>query len=111
MDIYFDKIYKNVVRKKKNKVLINLKNLNDLNQEMKMRVFKKSIQDFTKSYYATRSKKIFQLIQQIESTKNSYKLTLGGCLILREKNHHNSKEREKKLVIFLNVIYFVLFTT
>ena len=72
--------------KKKNKVLINSKNLNDLNEEMKMRVFKKSIQDFTNSYYATRAKKIFQLIHQIESTKKA-KFTLGGCLILREKNH------------------------
>ena len=85
LDIYFDKIYKNVVRKKKNKVLINSKNLNDLNEEMKMRVFKKSIQDFTNSYYATRAKKIFQLIHQIESTKKAT-FTLGGCLILREKN-------------------------
>ena len=71
--------------KKKNKVLINSKNLNDLNEEMKMRVFKKSIQDFTNSYYATRAKKIFQLIHQIESTKKAT-FTLGGCLILREKN-------------------------
>ena len=86
LDIYFGKIYKNVVSKKKNKVLINSKNLNDLNEEMKMRVFKKSIQDFTNSYYATRAKKIFQLIHQIESTKKA-KFTLGGCLILREKNH------------------------
>ena len=86
LDIYFGKIYKNVVSKKKNKVLINSKILNDLNEEMKMRVFKKSIQDFTNSYYATRAKKIFQLIHQIESTKKA-KFTLGGCLILREKNH------------------------
>ena len=53
---------------------------------MKMRIFKKSIQDFTNTYYALRSKKIFNLIDHIETTKNA-KFTLGGCLILREKNH------------------------
>ena len=94
LDIYFNKIYKNMINKKRNEVLINLKSLNELNQEMKMRVFKKSIQDFTDTYYAARSKKIFHLIHQIESTKNT-KFTLGGCLILREKNHIILKKENK----------------
>ena len=94
LDIYFNKIYTTVISKKKNKVLINIKNLNDLNQEMKMRVFKKSIQDFTNTYYATRSKKILHLINQIKSTKKA-KFTLGGCLILREKNHIILKKENK----------------
>ena len=85
LDLYFNKIYKDVVNKKKNKILINLKSLNNLNQEMKMRVFKRSIKDFTKAYYSPRSKKIFNLINQIEAKKN-VKLTLGGCIILKEKN-------------------------
>ena len=86
LDLYFNKIYKDAVNKKKNKILISLKNLNNLNQEMKMRVFKKSIKDFTNAYYSPRSKKIFNLINQIKAKKNA-KLTLGGCIILREKNH------------------------
>jgi len=85
LDLYFNKIYKDAVNKKKNKILISLKSLNSLNQEMKMRVFKKSIKDFTNSYYSPRSKKIFNLINQIKEKKNA-KLTLGGCIILREKN-------------------------
>ena len=51
-----------------------------------MRVFKKAIQDFTKTYYSTRSKKVFNLIDQIEVKKNA-KLTLGGCIITRGKKH------------------------
>ena len=50
-----------------------------------MRVFKKSIKDFTNTYYSPRSKKIINLINQIKAKKNA-KLTLGGCIILREKN-------------------------
>ena len=94
LDLYFNRIYKNLINKKKNKILINLKSLNSLNQEMKMRVFKKSIKDFTNAYYSPRSKKIFNLINQIKTKKNA-KLTLGGCIILREKNHIILKKENK----------------
>ena len=85
LDQYFNKIYKNTVNKKNSIIMINLKNFNKINQEMKMRVFKKAIKDFTKAYYSTRSKKIFNLIDKIKAKKNA-KLTLGGCIISREKN-------------------------
>ncbi len=62
---------------------------------MKMRVFKKTIKDFTNSYYSPRSKKILQLINQIESKKDA-KLTLGGCVIFRQKNHIILKKEIKK---------------
>ena len=94
LDLYFSKIYKGMVNKRKNKILINLASLNSLNQEMKMRVFKKSIKDFTNVYYSPRSKKIFNLINQIKTKKNA-KLTLGGCIILREKNHIILKKENK----------------
>ena len=85
LDQYFNKIYKNTVKKRNNIIVINLKNFNKINQEMKMRVFKKAIKDFTKAYYSIRSKKIFNLIDKIKAKKNA-KLTLGGCIISREKN-------------------------
>ena len=83
LELYFNKIYKDTVKKKKNKIFIRLEGFNRLNKEMKMRVFKKSIKDFTNSYYSPRSKKIFNLIDQIRAKKNP-KLTLGGCIISRE---------------------------
>ena len=86
LDLYFNKIYEDIVDKKKNNILINLEGLNNLNQEMKMRVFKKSIKNLTNSYYSPRSKKIFNLINQIKAKKNA-KLTLGGCIIFRKKKH------------------------
>jgi tRNA(Ile)-lysidine synthetase, N-terminal domain len=64
LNYYFGKIYKDIIIKKKDKVFINLKKFNNINQEMKMLVLKKIIKDFTNSYYTTRSKKITNLINQ-----------------------------------------------
>ena len=85
LNVYFDKIYKNIIIKKKNKILINLKEFDDLNQEMKMRVLTQSIKVLKKSYYSVRSKKIVNLVEQLE-TKTYMKLTLAGCSIFKEKN-------------------------
>ncbi len=94
LDLYFSKIYKNLIQKKNSKVLLKLSSFDKLNQEMKMRVFNKIFKDFTNSYYAPRSKKIFNLINQLKTNKNA-KLTLGGCVILREKNHITFKKEIK----------------
>ena len=66
--------------------MINLEKLDNLNQEMKIRVFRKSIKDFTHAYYSPRSKKVLNLINQIK-VKKDRKLTLGGCIIFKEKKH------------------------
>ena len=84
--LYFNQVYEETTIKKKSRVLINLKKFNNLNQEMKMKVLNESIKEFTKSYYSTRSKKIINLVQQLE-TKNNTKFTLAGCFIFKEKNH------------------------
>ena len=63
LDLYFNQIYKKIAHRKKSKILINTKSLNDLNQEMKMRVIKKSITEISKSYYSPRSQKIINLIK------------------------------------------------
>ena len=94
INLYFDKIYKQSVTKKKDRILISLKIFNSLNDEMKMRVLSKSIKEFTKSYYLTRSKKIENLIKKIKSQPN-IKHTLSGCLILKAKNHILIKKEKK----------------
>ena len=53
---------------------------------MKIKIFKKSIKDFTNTYYTPRTKKVLNLIEQIYSKKNA-KLTLAGCLIFRDQSH------------------------
>ena len=94
LDIYFNKFYQDIVIKEKSKFMINLKSLNSLNDEMKMRILKKSLKDFTKSYYSPRSEKIFNIINQFKSGKKT-KLTLSGCLILQDKNHVTIKKENK----------------
>ena len=59
-----------------------------------MRILKKSIKDFTKSYYSPRSEKIFNIITQFNLGKKT-KLTLGGCLIFQDKNHVILKKENK----------------
>ena len=86
LDQYFNNIYKKMKKKGNNEIRINLRNFNNINQEMKMKVLKKAIKDFTKSYYSARSKKIFNVIDQIKA-KKIVKLTLGGCIITRDKKH------------------------
>ena len=61
---------------------------------MKMRVFKKSIVELTNAYYSPRSKKILNLVDKIKSGK-SLKLTLGGCIVYRQKNHICLKKETK----------------
>ena len=85
LDFYFNRIYNDVVVKKKEYLSISLKKFNNLNQEMKMRVVNKSIKELTKSYYTPRSKKTINLVRELEAKKKA-KLTLGGCLILMKKN-------------------------
>ncbi len=86
LDLYFNQIYKKIAHRKKSKILINTKSLNDLNQEMKMRVIKKSITEISKSYYSPRSQKIINLIKRLEMPSKT-KSTLGGCLIIKHQNH------------------------
>ena len=83
---FFDKIYKDIVAVKNNKIFINFEKFNNINQEIKVMVLKKAIRDFNKSYYSARTKKVINLINRIEESGNT-KLTLGGCVILREKKH------------------------
>jgi len=86
IELYFNKIYKQIVKKKKTKISINFNNFNSLNNEMKMRVLKQSIKDLTNTYYSPRSKKILNLAEQIDCRKEVNR-TLGGCAIYKEKNY------------------------
>ena len=96
LEIYFKKIYKDTVSKRKNKVIIDFKNLSSLNLEMKIKVFKKSIKEFTYAYYSPRSKKVLNLIEQLYAKKKMTRLTLGGCLIFRDQNHIILEKEPKK---------------
>ncbi len=95
LEVYFNEIYKDIVNRKKNKISINYKSLSSLNKEMKMRIFQRSIKDFTKAYYTPRSKKVLNLIDQIDNKKKA-RLTLGGCLVFKDQNHIILEKELKK---------------
>ncbi len=95
LDFYFSKIYRDLVDKKNKKVFINRKNFKSLNIEMKIKILKKSIKDLTNSYYLTRTKKILNLVNYIETSNNETKHSLGGCDIWVEKKHIILKKCKK----------------
>ena len=93
MDKYTKDISKNLIKKSKSEILIDLKKFIKLNLEIKLKIINESIKKLKKNYYNLRSKKVINLIKNIESRKN-HKATLGGCLFLVKKDQLRLK-REK----------------
>ena len=94
LDLYFNKIYQEIINKKKTQILINFNDFKILNNEMKMKILKQSIKDLSHLYYSPRSKKIFNLLEQIGRGKDINR-SLGGCVIYREKNYIILKKDKK----------------
>ena len=84
LDYHFDKIYQDLLIKKKERIFFPIKKYKSLNKEMRMRVLDRSIKEISKSYYPPRSKKIMNLDINLHSNK-SLKLYLAGCSIFKEK--------------------------
>ena len=84
LEYHFDKIYYDVSIKKKERIFLSFKKYKSLNAEMRMKVLGRSIKDISKSYYPPRSKKIENLVNNLNLNKN-LKFSLGGCLIFKEK--------------------------
>jgi tRNA(Ile)-lysidine synthase len=110
LDEYFNIIFRDTVKKQKNKISINLKKFHNFNEEIRMMLINKSIKVLKKNYYNPRSKKVINLIKEIE--KNKYlKSTLGGCIISKKSNILYLTNR-KKVTFFEDFrCLFVLFTT
>ena len=83
LDEYFKKIFKEIIKKSRKDILINLKKFKKLNKEVKIGVLNESIKRLKKNYYNPRSKKVENLIINLESKKFK-KSTLGGCLFVKK---------------------------
>ena len=94
LDFHFKKIFQDLTYSKKNQITINQVKFYKLNQEMRMRVLGKCIKDISKSYYSQRSKKIINLDKSL-GMKNNSQLSLGGCLIFKDKNQILIKKAKK----------------
>ena len=83
---YFDKIFKELIKKNKKEILVNFKKFKDLNNEVKIAVINNSIKKLKNNYYNLRAKKVYNLIKNIEKI-NFKKTTLGGCIFTIKKGN------------------------
>ena len=93
LDKHTKDISKNLIKKSKSEIFIDLKKFIKLNLEIKLKIINESIKKLKKNYYNPRSKKVINLIKNIESRKE-HKSTLGGCLFIVKKDQLRLK-REK----------------
>ena len=85
LNSYLERVKQTCVETKKKQTVINLKNLFLEPDEIKLKVLGNEIKIFSKSYYPPRSKKVMNLINEIEFKKRN-KFTLGGCLLKKAGN-------------------------
>ena len=85
LDGYFKKIFQDIVTKTKKEILINLDKFNDLNNEIKITIINESIKKLKNNYYDPRSKKVENLIKNIQKS-DFKKSTLGGCIFAIKKD-------------------------
>ncbi len=80
---YLNKIFTKLINKKNKMILINYKKYRALNSDVKIAVINESIKKLQKNYYDLRSKKIKNLINNIEK-RDFKKSTLGGCIFFKK---------------------------
>ena len=94
LDNYYRQLSQDIIRKHNHEVSINFQNLNNLSDEIKIRIINDSIRHIKKNYYNPRSKKVENLINKL-SQKNFTKTTLGGCLFFKKNDKIWLKEEKK----------------
>ena len=75
--------FSELIKKKDGKILINIKKYKKLNNEIKIAVINESIKKLKKNYYDLRSKKVGNLIKNINKS-DFRKSTLGGCIFFKK---------------------------
>ena len=65
--------------------MVNLREYNNFNEEIKIKIINRSIKKIKKNYYHQRAKKVVNLIKNIDK-KNFQKASLGGCLFFKKKD-------------------------
>jgi tRNA(Ile)-lysidine synthase len=86
LDGYLKRIFKDIIKITKREILVDFIKFKKLDKEVKIAVINESIKKLKKNYYNPRSKKVSNLIQNIE--KNSFKKsTLGGCIFILKKDN------------------------
>jgi tRNA(Ile)-lysidine synthase len=86
LDEYFKNIFSKMIKKKGKEILLNFKNFKKFNKEIKIALINESIKQLKNNYYNPRSKKVENLIKNIEK-RNFKKSTLGGCIFISKKDN------------------------
>ena len=83
LDGYLSNIFKEFIKKSNSEILINFKKYKDLNKDIKIALINQSIKKLKSNYYDLRSKKVENLISNLDKKdfKNS---TLGGCIFFKK---------------------------
>ena len=83
LDVYLSNIFKEFIKKSNSEILINFKKYKDLNKDIKIAVINQSIKQLKSNYYDSRSKKVENLISNLDKKdfKNS---ALGGCIFFKK---------------------------
>ena len=80
---YLNNTFKELIIKTKNTVLINFNKYNKLSKDTKMALINQSIKKLKNNYYDIRSKKVENLIVNIDK-KEFKKTSLGGCIFFKK---------------------------
>ena len=83
---YFKEIFKDLIQKSGKEISLNFEKFNELNKEVKIAVINESIKKLKNNYYNPRSKKVNNLIKNIQKS-NFKKSTLGGCEFFLKKDN------------------------
>mgnify|MGYP000877309884 CR=1 FL=1 len=86
LEVYLRNIFKETIKKTKKEVSLNLKKFKEYNQEIKIALITESIKRLKNNYYNQRSKKVENLINNIEK-RDFKKATLGGCIFIIKKDY------------------------
>ena len=81
LDDYLKKIFKETIKKKRKEIFINFEKFKEHNKEIKIALINESIRRLKNNYYNPRTKKVENLIKNLENT-NFKKSTLGGCIFI-----------------------------
>ena len=83
LDEYLNKIFKELITKSNKEILINFNKYKNLSRDTKIALINESVKRLKKNYYDLRSKKVVNLIKNIE--KREFKKTsLGGCVFFKK---------------------------
>ena len=83
---YFNKIFKDLIKKENDKILISISKYNNLNYDTKIALINEAVKRLKKNYYDLRSKKIKILINNLKRI-NFKRSTLGGCIFYKKNGY------------------------